>query len=83
MTLVTKPAVEGKESKLARLLGLIKDSKFEEAKEYADELRGQGVPPPIINHSCYDYFKELLFNEPEEAQRLAKVFENYHWKGWL
>lgn len=77
-----KPAVE-KESKLARLLGLIKESKFEEARNYADELQEQGIPQPNINHSCHDYFKRLLIHSPEEAQKLANVFENYHWRGWL
>ncbi len=79
-----KPAVEEeRDSKLARLLILIKKGEFTEAREYFDNLRKQGIPEPIINHYCYDYFKRLVFQSPEDAERLANVFENYHWRGWL
>ena len=81
-----KPAVEKEkkeDSKLVRLLLLIKVGDFIEAREYADELIEQGTPQTTINHNCYDYFRRLTINTPEEAKKLAEVFENYHWGAWL
>ncbi|RLG12617.1 hypothetical protein DRN73_02040 [Candidatus Pacearchaeota archaeon] len=82
MSLQTNPAVE-EESKLVKLLGLIKKERFGDAKEYADELRNQGVSEPIINHFCYDYFRRLAYHKKEKAEELAKFFRDYHWKAWL
>ena len=82
MSLQTKPAVEEK-SRLIKLLGLIKEGEFTDAKEYADELLEQGISKTSINHSCYDYFKRLAFQDREKAEELAKTFGGYYWRAWL
>ena len=78
-----KPAVEEEDSKLARLLILIKQGDFTEARKYSDELIIGGISLPVINHNCYKYFKRLMLQSPEDAERLAESFEDYHWEAWL
>ena len=82
MSLQLNLAVE-KKSKLEKLLELIKKGNFNDAKEYADDLKKQGISEPVINHSCYDYFKRLVYHKREKAEELAEIFRDYHWRARL
>jgi len=76
------PAVE-KEEKLEKLLKLLENGRFNQAKEYADKLRSKDIPETNINQACYDYFEHLIRTNKRRAERLARVFQEYRWECWL
>lgn len=76
------PAIE-RESRLVRLVELIKKGKFEQARDYADDILKEGIPETSINQACYCYFDGLVRTNKRRAERLARVFQEYKWECWL
>ncbi len=76
------PAVE-KQERLGKLINLLERGRFNDARDYADELLKDSVPQTWINYSCASYFKDLARTNKRRAERLARVFQEYRWECWL
>lgn len=66
-----------------KLVKLIRQRKFNAARNYADSLGSEGVPETTINSMCYDSFRILNATHPRAAKRLAGIFRDYSWECWL
>ena len=67
-----------------KLVGsLLINGKPQEAKRLTDELHREGVPVPIICHSCYDSFRYLVLHNMEKAREAADLFRDYGFNHWL
>jgi len=76
------PAVK-REERLGKLINLLERGRFNDARDYADGLLERGIPKTLINYSCASYFGDLARTNKRKAERLARVFQEYRWEGWL
>lgn len=67
------------------LVEMLEDKKFDEAKIFADRLRGEGIDFTSINSAAYNYIRGLITRGDERLSGILEKFSGnpYNWDLWI